>query len=243
MSTWFVADIHLCAQEPAITAGFLHFLRTRVIAAQALYILGDLFEVWIGDDDPNPLYHEIALALQALYQRGISCYFIQGNRDFLLGQRYARACGMTLLPVQQVMQLDGLRIVILHGDTLCTKDGDYQRFRRLVNQRWLQRLFLSQPLRFRLGIADRMRANSLRANAEKVDDIIDVNAQAVMTVLAQTGATVMIHGHTHRLAIHVLPGDRYRAVLGAWHQQGSAIEVTAQGITLHEFPFGGRDQA
>ncbi|MGL9774300.1 MAG: UDP-2,3-diacylglucosamine diphosphatase [Sodalis sp. (in: enterobacteria)] len=237
MSTLFVADIHLCAQEPAITAGFLHFLRAR--AAQALYILGDLFEVWIGDDDPNPLHHEIAVALQALTQRGIPCYFIHGNRDFLLGKRYAAACGMTLLPAQRVMQLDGLRVVILHGDTLCTDDNDYQRFRRRVHQRWLQRLFLSLPLRRRLRIADRMRANSLRANAGKTADIMDVNAQAVMTVMDDTGATVMIHGHTHRPAIHQLPGERRRAVLGAWHHQGSAIEVSNSGVVLHEFPFGG----
>ncbi|WMQ73911.1 MAG: UDP-2,3-diacylglucosamine hydrolase [Sodalis sp.] len=238
MSILFVADIHLCAQEPTITAGFLHFLRTRAVAAQALYILGDLFEVWIGDDDPNPLHHEIAITLRALGQRGIPCYFIHGNRDFLLGQRYSSACGMTLLPAQQVMQLDGLRVVILHGDTLCTDDRDYQRFRCRVQQRWLQRLFLSLPLRLRLRIADRMRANSLRANAGKIDDIMDVNTQAVMTALAHTGATVMIHGHTHRPAIHELPGERRRAVLGAWHSQGSAIEVTANGVMLHEFPFG-----
>lgn len=239
MSTLFVADIHLCAQEPAITAGFLHFLRTRARAAQALYILGDLFEVWIGDDDPNPLHHEIAMALQALTQSGIPCYFIHGNRDFLLGKRYAAACGMTLLPAQRVMQLDGLRVVILHGDTLCTDDNDYQRFRRRVHQRWLQRLFLSLPLRLRLRIADRMRANSLRANAGKTADIMDVNARAVMAVMEDTGATVMIHGHTHRPAIHQLPGERRRAVLGAWHHQGSAIEVSTRGVMLHEFPFGG----
>lgn len=239
MSTLFVADIHLCAQEPAITAGFVHFLRTRAIAAQALYILGDLFEVWIGDDDPNPLHREIAVALQALGQRGIPCYFIHGNRDFLLGKRYAAACGVTLLLAQQVMQLDGLRVVILHGDTLCTDDSDYQRFHRRMHQRWLQRLFLSLPLRLRLHIADRMRANSLRANAGKTADIMDVNAPAVMAVMEHTGATVMIHGHTHRPAIYLLPEDRRRAVLGAWHRQGSAIEVSARGVTLHEFPFGG----
>ncbi|RLR18298.1 UDP-2,3-diacylglucosamine diphosphatase [Sodalis-like symbiont of Bactericera trigonica] len=239
MSTLFVADIHLGAQEPAITAGFLHFLRARAIAAQALYILGDLFEVWIGDDDPNPLHHEIAVALQALTQRGIPCYFIHGNRDFILGKCYAAACGITLLPAQRVMQLDGLRVVILHGDTLCTDDNDYQRFRRRVHQRWLQRLFLSLRLRLRLRIADRMRANSLRANAGKAADIMDVNAQAVMAVMEDTGATVMIHGHTHRPAIHLLPGERRRAVLGAWHHQGSAIEVSTSGVILHQFPFGG----
>lgn len=239
MSTLFVSDIHLCAQEPAITAGFLHFLRTRVIFAHALYILGDLFEIWIGDDDPNPLHHEIAVALQGVSKRGIPCYFIHGNRDFLLGKRYAAACGIRLLPAQQVMQINGLRIVILHGDTLCTDDSNYQRFRFRVHQYWLQRLFLSLPLRLRLHIAERIRTNTLRANLWKTATIMDLNTQAVMTLLAHTGATVIIHGHTHRPAIHLLSGKRCRAVLGAWGHQGSAIYVTGKDVTLHEFSFGG----
>lgn len=237
MSTLFVSDIHLCAQEPAITAGFLHFLRTRAIAAQALYILGDLFDVWIGDDDPNPLHHEIAVALKTLGQHGIACYFIHGNRDFLLGQRYASTSGMTLLPEQHVMQIDGLRIVILHGDTLCTDDRDYQRFHNRVHQRWLHRLFLSLQLQRRLRIAEKIRTNSLRMNALKRREIMDVNAQAVMAVMADTDTTVMIHGHTHQPAIHVLPGSRRRAVIGSWDHHGSAIEVTTKGLTLYEFPY------
>ncbi|SNC58586.1 UDP-2,3-diacylglucosamine diphosphatase [Sodalis endosymbiont of Henestaris halophilus] len=238
MSILFVADIHLCTQEPAITAGFLYFLRTRAIAAQALYILGDLFEVWIGDDDPNPLHHEIAVALQELSQHGIPCYFIHGNRDFLLGKDYAKACGMTLLPTQQIMQFDQLKIVILHGDTLCTDDFDYQRFRRWAQHRWLQQLFLSMPLSMRLRIADRIRINSLRANAKKTVNIKDVNTQTVMTVMEHTGSTMMIHGHTHRPAIHLLLGEQRRAVLGAWNlQQGSVIEVARNVIKLHAFNF------
>ncbi|CUX96858.1 UDP-2,3-diacylglucosamine diphosphatase [Candidatus Doolittlea endobia] len=239
MSTLFVADIHLCAREPAITAGFLHFLRARAIAAQALYILGDLFKVWVGDDDPNPLHHEIAVALQALTQRGIPCYFIHGNRDFLLGKRYAAACGITLLIAPQVMFLNGLRIVILHGDALCTDDNDYQRFRRWMHQRCLQRLFLSLPLWLRLRIADRMRANSLRANSGKTTGIMDVNAQAVIAAMDDTDSTVMIHGHTHQPAIHQLPGKRCRAVLGAWCHHGSIVEVSTSGVILHEFRFNG----
>ncbi|MGL9769360.1 MAG: UDP-2,3-diacylglucosamine diphosphatase [Sodalis sp. (in: enterobacteria)] len=237
MSTLFVSDIHLCAQEPTITAGFLHFLRARARTAQALYILGDLFEVWIGDDDPNPLHHEIAMALQTLTQCGIPCYFIHGNRDFLLGSRHANACGMTLLPAQKVMELDGLRVVILHGDTLCTDDNEYQRFRSRVHQRWLKCLFLSLPLRLRLHIAHRMRINSLRANVGKTANIMDVNVQTVMAVMDATGATVMIHGHTHRPAIHQLPEERWRVVLGAWYHQGSAIEVSNSSVTLHDFSF------
>ncbi|UDG79646.1 UDP-2,3-diacylglucosamine diphosphatase [Candidatus Steffania adelgidicola] len=236
MSSLFVADIHLCAQEPEITATFLRFLRTQALSAQSLYILGDLFEVWIGDDDPNPLHNKIAIALQSLNHRGISCYFVHGNRDFLLGKRYAAACGMTLLPTQQVMNLNGFRILILHGDTLCTDDIEYQDFRYWVHQRWLQQLFLSLPLQLRLGIADRMRAKSLRANAGKSADIMDVNTYLVMEMMEHSGATIMIHGHTHRPEIHKLSGERQRAVLGAWHRRGSAIQVSIRGITPHEFP-------
>lgn len=235
----FVADIHLCQQESAITTGFIHFLHTRALKADALYILGDLFEVWIGDDDPNPLYQDIALALKVLNQRGIPCYFINGNRDFLLSSRYATACAMTLLPEQQVLQLDRQRVVILHGDVLCTDDKAYQSFRRMVHQRWLKQLFLYLPLSLRLLIADRIRANSQRANVGKTDNIMDVNQQAVMAVMTYTGASVMIHGHTHQPAIHTMDMDNchYRAVLGSWHQQGSAIKIDAAGVTLVEFPF------
>ncbi|XOD70035.1 MAG: UDP-2,3-diacylglucosamine diphosphatase [Sodalis sp. (in: enterobacteria)] len=237
MSTLFLADIHLCAKNPSITAGFLHFLHTRAITAKAIYILGDLFDVWIGDDDPNPLHHDITLAIQALGQRGIRFYFIHGNRDFLLGKRYAGNCGIALLPTQKIIKINGFRIVILHGDTLCTTDRNYQRFRFWMHQNWLQRLFLSLPLQMRLHIAHKMRINSLRANAEKLDNIMDVNPQAISALMEYTGATVMIHGHTHRPAIHFLPGNRCRVVLGAWHNHGSAIEISDRGIMLHEFPF------
>lgn len=235
MSTLFISDIHLSTQNSATTASFMHFLRTRALSAQALYILGDLFEAWIGDDDHNQLHHKISVALQILSQRCIPCYFIHGNRDFLLGKRYARTCGMTLLSAPLVMQLDGLSIVILHGDTLCTDDSEYQHFRRLVHQRWRQQLFLSLPLPLRLRIANRMRANSLYVNTIKTSNIMDVNTQAVMKLMAHTGAKVMIHGHTHLPAIHSLPGACRRVVLGAWHSHGSVIEVTATSVKLCEF--------
>ncbi|UVK78239.1 MAG: UDP-2,3-diacylglucosamine diphosphatase [Sodalis sp. Fse] len=240
MTTLFVADVHLCVQKPAITAGFLNFLRYRAINAKALYILGDLFEVWIGDDDPNPLHHKIATALKMLNQRGIHCYFIHGNRDFLLGQRYAATCGITLLPTQQILELAGHRVVILHGDTLCTNDIYYQRFRRWVHQRWLQRQFLLLPLSVRLRIADIMHTNSIHSNASKTVNIMDVNPQTVTAVLTQTQAAIIIHGHTHRPAIHQIIGTAKlcrRAVLGAWHKHGSIIELSTTGEALIEFPF------
>ncbi|MDE1189301.1 MAG: UDP-2,3-diacylglucosamine diphosphatase [Pantoea sp.] len=235
--TLFIADLHLCQDEPAITAGFLHFLQREAHLCDALYILGDLFEAWIGDDDPNPLHQQIAAALKAL---PVPKYFIHGNRDFLLGQRFAATCGMTLLPEEQVLTLYGQRLLIMHGDTLCTDDEGYQRFRAKVHQRWLQKLFLALPLRLRMRIAARMRADSKQANQHKSLSIMDVNQQAVIEAMTCQQVRLLIHGHTHRPAIHefVLQGENaQRVVLGAWHQQGSMVQVDADGVRLIEFPF------
>ncbi|ORM73397.1 UDP-2,3-diacylglucosamine diphosphatase [Pantoea wallisii] len=235
--TLFIADLHLCQEEPAITAGFLHFLQGEAQQCDALYILGDLFEAWIGDDDPNPLHQQIAAALRAL---PVPKYFIHGNRDFLLGKRFARASGMTLLPEEQVLTLYGQRVLIMHGDTLCTDDTGYQRFRAKVHQRWLQRLFLALPLRVRMRIAARMRADSKQANQHKSLSIMDVNQQAVEAAMTRQQTPVLIHGHTHRPAIHhfSLHGSAaQRAVLGAWHENGSMVQVDAGGVSLIEFPF------
>ncbi|HEI8867475.1 TPA: UDP-2,3-diacylglucosamine diphosphatase [Serratia odorifera] len=240
MSTLFIADLHLCAQEPAITAGFLRFLQQEAVQADALYILGDLFEAWIGDDDPEPLHAEIAAALKALQQAGVPCYFIHGNRDFLLGKRFANASGMTLLPEQQVLELYGRRILILHGDTLCTDDQPYQKFRRRVHNPLIQKLFLAMPLRWRLKIAANMRARSQQSNQHKSLDIMDVNPQAVEQAMVQHRVRWMIHGHTHRPAVHSLQlanGEAQRVVLGAWHHQGSMVKVTADAVELIQFPF------
>lgn len=241
MTTLFIADIHLCPKEPVITAGFLHFLRYRAYYADALYILGDLFEIWIGDDNPSPLHTEVAAALKALSKQGVPCYFIHGNHDFLLGNRYAAACNMRLLPAQQVLKLAGQLIVILHGDTLCTTDISYQYLRQQVHKTWLQRLFTQLPLFIRLWIADRIRLNSAQAKLGKTANSMDVHLQAVIEVLAKTGANIIIHGHTHRPAIHSIMtanGSCYRIVLGVWRQQGSVIEISTNSIKLTKFPFG-----
>ncbi|MFU9138266.1 UDP-2,3-diacylglucosamine diphosphatase [Erwinia tasmaniensis] len=238
--TLFIADLHLCTEEPAITAGFLAFLRREAFHADALYILGDLFEAWIGDDDPQPLHAEIALALNALKQRGIPSYFIHGNRDFLLGKRFAAACGMTLLPQETVLELYGKRILIMHGDTLCTDDAGYQQFRRRVHQRWLQTLFLALPLSLRQRIAARMRSGSKQANSSKDVAIMDVNSAAVSESMSRHQVQYLIHGHTHRPAVHQLevngqPAERM--VLGAWHTEGSMIRVSPDETALIAFPF------
>ncbi len=142
MATLFIADLHLQTEEPAIVAGFLRFLAVEARQADALYILGDLFEAWIGDDDPNPLHREMAVAIKSLVDSGVPCFFIHGNRDFLIGKRFARESGMTLLPQEKVLDLYGRNVLIMHGDTLCTDDAGYQAFRAKVHNPWVQRLFL-----------------------------------------------------------------------------------------------------
>ncbi|WP_302795731.1 UDP-2,3-diacylglucosamine diphosphatase [Hafnia paralvei] len=241
MRTLFIADLHLSEQEPAITAGFLRFLQREAYQADALYILGDFFEYWIGDDDPQPLHREISSALHDLTNSGVPCYFIHGNRDFLIGKRFAQECGMTLLPQEKRLSLYGHPILIMHGDTLCTDDVDYQRYRRKVNNPFIQKLFSWLPLRTRLNIAAKMRDRSQMTNDGKSEAIMDVNQQAVIEALERNQAEWLIHGHTHRPAIHNvdMPNGKLakRAVLGAWHYQGSMISVTPECIELIEFPF------
>jgi UDP-2,3-diacylglucosamine hydrolase len=240
VATLFIADLHLQTEEPAITAGFLRFLRGEAKNADALYILGDLFEAWIGDDDPNPLHHEMAAAIKALVDSGVPCYFIHGNRDFLIGQRYARESGMTLLPEEQVLNLYGRNILIMHGDTLCTDDTGYLAFRAKVHTPWIQKVFLALPLFIRNRIAARMRAGSKAANSSKSMTIMDVNPQAVVKVMEKHRVQWLIHGHTHRPDVHSLIANgepAHRVVLGAWHSEGSMVKVTPEGVELIAFPF------
>lgn len=239
MATLFIADLHLCVEEPAITAGFLRFLAGEARKADALYILGDLFEAWIGDDDPNPLHRQMAAAIKAVSDSGVPCYFIHGNRDFLLGKRFARESGMTLLPEEKVLELYGRRVLIMHGDTLCTDDAGYQAFRAKVHKPWLQMLFLALPLFVRKRIAARMRANSKEANSSKSLAIMDVNQNAVVSAMEKHQVQWLIHGHTHRPAVHELIANQqpaFRVVLGAWHTEGSMVKVTADDVELIHFP-------
>nr|WP_240223774.1 UDP-2,3-diacylglucosamine diphosphatase [Rheinheimera hassiensis] len=245
--TLFIADLHLAADRRDITAAFLRFLREQAIHADALYILGDLFEVWIGDDNPEPLLDTVATALATLSAQ-VPIYFIHGNRDFVLRQGYANRAGMQLLPQQQVIDLYGTPTLIMHGDSLCTLDIAYQKFRKWWNQPWWQWLLLKTPIAFRQGIAAKARRKSAMHKAryssqqqqgQQQPQIMDVTPDEVPKVMAEAGVLKLIHGHTHRPAVHKLeingqPAERY--VLGDWYTQSSYLKVSASQWQLYFNP-------
>lgn len=234
--TLFVADLHLAEERPQAGERFFHFLESIAPGADALYILGDLFEYWVGDDDPgSPLVQATAQKIRALTAAGTPVFFMHGNRDFLLAKRYAGSCGMTLLPDPAVIDLYGTRTLLSHGDALCTDDLDYQRLRKVLRRPWLRRTLLALPLAVRHALARRMRAGSERAKGGKAYAVMDVNGGAVAEAFRQSGATRMIHGHTHRPARHVLNVDgktRERWVLPDWYDDGGYLECSASGCLM-----------
>lgn len=237
MTTLFVSDLHLDPERPAITDLFGQFLDTEARDADALYILGDLFEAWVGDDDPSEAGAYVADRLQALTASGVPAYFIRGNRDFLLGADYARRCGMTLLPDPSVVVLYGRPTLLLHGDLLCTDDTAYQAFRAQTRDPRWQAQFLAQPLQARVAFAAQARAASKARHGELVssgmaETIGDVSAATVQAWFQRYGVQRMIHGHTHRPAIHDEGAGNTRIVLGDWYEQGSVLRVSADGVDL-----------
>ncbi|MBY6186019.1 UDP-2,3-diacylglucosamine diphosphatase [Marinobacter hydrocarbonoclasticus] len=230
--TLIIGDLHLSPTRPDITQAFHRFLEKEIDGADALYIVGDLFEAWIGDDDLTEFSLSIAEKLHAASQR-VPIYFCHGNRDFLLGPRFARRCGMTLLPEPEVLELYGETTLILHGDSLCTEDREYQKFRRLRNRPWFRMMVLSLPLALRRGLARRARARSKMSTQMKDARIMDVSPTAVEAMMDKYGARRLIHGHTHRPAIHDLPQQRQRMVVGDWYTQDSVLVVTPTDATLY----------
>ena len=233
--TYFISDLHLSADRPDITACFIRFLQDEAPEADALYILGDLFEVWIGDDDINPFTNRIANALRQLANQGIPIWFIHGNRDFLLGKRYARRSGMNLLPENHVIDLYGTPTLIMHGDELCTLDLDYQKFRRKARGWWWPRMIKMLPLSVRKHIGEKGRKTSANSKAQLNENIMDVTPAEVRLVMENAGVDRLIHGHTHRPAVHdfkLLGESAQRIVLGDWYSQGSVLKVTPQQFIL-----------
>jgi UDP-2,3-diacylglucosamine hydrolase len=236
MASLFIADLHLDDSRPHITALFERYLAgEEVRRADALYILGDLVEAWIGDDDDAELPARIARATRAVRDAGVPVWFMPGNRDFLLGRDYAERAGLTLLEDGVVHELHGRPTLLMHGDTLCTDDVAYQTVRRQVRTPEWKANILAMPLEARRAFAAKARADSRAHTGSTMESIMDVNAEAVAQAMREAGVTRLIHGHTHRPAIHAfrLDGqDAQRIVLGDWYEQGSVLRIDAGGATL-----------
>nr|WP_299239944.1 UDP-2,3-diacylglucosamine diphosphatase [uncultured Halomonas sp.] len=231
MTTRLISDLHLHPGAPEIASGFLDYLEHTAQEARALYILGDLFEAWIGDD-----YHldgvfeaPIIEALRRLSDAGIQVYFMHGNRDFLIGEDFAKACGATLLSDPHLLELNGERMLLMHGDSLCTRDEEYMKFRAMTRDPQWQGQILALPVQERLELARNLRSQSGEANSNKAQDIMDVTPEEVVKVMQKHQARILIHGHTHRPDVHELdiagaPAKRF--VLGDWKSdQGWDIRI------------------
>lgn len=235
MSTLFLSDLHLDDARPQVTASFEAFCAGEARGARAVYLLGDLFEAFIGDDDDGELAGRIAAATRGLRDAGVPVHFMRGNRDFLVGPDYAAKAGWTLLPDPAVILLDGEPTLLMHGDLLCLDDAAYQAFRRQVRNPEWQRAFLAQPLAARRAFAAQARAASAAAQSGRDESIGDVTPAEVERVMALYGVRRLIHGHTHRPAMHAvsLPdGVGQRIVLGDWYEQGSVLRADADGFAL-----------
>lgn len=237
MTILFISDLHLDGARPDITHQFLEFLAGEGATAERLYILGDLFEAWVGDDDPDPDKRRVLQALKKVSAK-LPCFVMHGNRDFLIGKRFCAETGAQLIDDGTVVDVFGRRVLLLHGDTLCTDDHAYQRLRRIVRNPLVQFGLRSLTLKQRQRIAARMRAGS-KAHIEAMDKsspyIMDVNSDAVAAAFRAYRVDCMIHGHTHRPAIHSLTVDGQpatRIVLGDWYEQGSVLRWTPAGYEL-----------
>ena len=235
MATLFISDLHLSAERPDITALFIRFLNNEARQAEALYILGDLFEAWLGDDMVLPEYTDAIAAMKALSNSGVPVFIMHGNRDFLLGEKFTEMSGASLLEDPTHIDLYGKPTLLLHGDTLCTDDVEYQKFRTMVrNPAWQQQMLALSPQE-RLKLAKEYREMSQAETGNKAEDIMDVNQQTLEQMMQSKGIYHMIHGHTHRPAIHDLKIDTQpakRIVLGDWYEQGSVLVCDENGCKL-----------
>jgi len=236
MTTLFISDLHLSGEHPDKLAVFKQFLTAAAHSADALYILGDLFEVWLGDDDTTPPHPEILSGLARFSSQGKALYVMRGNRDFLMRSRFESLMGCKLLPDPFVTEIYGQRTLLMHGDLLCTLDVKYQALRRKARNPLRQWLFLAMPLAIRANVARRLRENSKQETRLKDQAIMDVTPSEVEQVMTEHSATLLIHGHTHRPAIHdfTLDGNpARRIVLGDWYgEENLILAFNEQGPTL-----------
>jgi UDP-2,3-diacylglucosamine hydrolase len=239
MTTLFISDLHLEAERPDISKQFLHFLQTEASEAEELYILGDLFEAWVGDDDPNTHYFTIKRALRRVVDGGIPVYFMHGNRDFMIGREFANETGVKILKDPCKVVMYGEQVLLSHGDVLCTDDVQYQQIRKMTRDPDWQAKIRARPLKDRLRMAEEARRQSLEATINKSMQIMDVNQDAVKKVIKDFSVGVLLHGHTHRPAVHDVDIDGRKAkriVLGDWYTQGSVVRWGRRGPKLEAMP-------
>jgi UDP-2,3-diacylglucosamine hydrolase len=237
--TLLISDLHLDPSAPQIARQFVGFLRGEARAARALYILGDLFEAWLGDDDPDPAVRTIVAELRALRDAGVPTYFMHGNRDFLIGSRFAAETGCTLLDDGSLVDVHGEQVLLMHGDVLCTADTSYQRLRRILRNPLTLFVLRNLGLESRRKLGRKLRAGSQMHVGTTAPAIMDVTPAAVVEALRNAGVRTLVHGHTHRPAIHTLDVDGQparRIVLGDWHAQGSVLEWSDGGVELRTLP-------
>lgn len=233
-----ISDLHLEEERPDISRAFLHFLQTRAIHAETLYILGDFFEVWVGDDAISPFQRSIAQALRQLSDSGTRIYLMHGNREFMIGRAFCREAGCTLLRDPSVIELAGEPVLLMHGDSLCTQDPAYMRLRRWLRNPLSLFILRHLPLATRHKLARKLRKESRVQTRLKAGDIVDVTPAEIPRVMADNAVRTLIHGHTHRPALHKLEVDGQparRIVLGDWDKQGWALQIDEQGYQLAPF--------
>jgi len=239
MTTLFISDLHLEASRPDIGNQFLRFLDGEAASAEALYILGDLFESWIGDDDPDTHYAEVKLAIRSLVDGGVPVCFMHGNRDFMIGEKFAEETGVRILSDPYLLSIDGGPALLSHGDALCTDDLEYQKVRRMTRDPAWQAMMLSKSLAERQAFAAQARAASQQHTGSADQQIMDVNQDEVRQLINRHEAPVLLHGHTHRPAVHALEIDGRKArriVLGDWYEQGSVVRWGRDGPVLSTMP-------
>jgi UDP-2,3-diacylglucosamine hydrolase len=241
MTVLFIADIHLSADRPDLISAFVNFIDKKASKCHSLYLLGDIFEAWIGDDYIEPAMETIVRSLQQLSHQGTHVFLLQGNRDFLMGTLFAKTIGATLLEENCLVDLPSEKALIMHGDQLCTDDIDYQQFRVMVRSKQWQQQFLDKPIAERLLIAQQLRAASKEQGSTKSMQITDVNQDAVIEAMNTANIKLLIHGHTHRPNTHsvsLAKGSGMRMVLGDWGDKLWYIECTDAGCQLVDMPIG-----
>lgn len=238
MKRLFISDLHLDESRPDITRAFLEFMDRQASRAEELYILGDFFESWIGDDDSSGLIEQVRAALKSCSEAGTQVFFMPGNRDFLLGETFCQSCGISLLDDPSTIEIGGQAALLMHGDSLCIDDSEYMQFRQLARSPAWQQDVLSKPLEERRALAQQLRMASQEANSNKAEDIMDVNPDEVQRVMSGAGVRLLIHGHTHRPARHPLPsgeGSAERLVLGDWEHQAIYLSEDRGQLSLQSW--------